>query len=254
MKELGIPAPKPEEINRRAFCKAFEKMDDGGWEDVEFILPHLQRLEDRGLVPQTVALKRGRKYLHVYMERVNGFELASFPKKHKDYKFSVDIAQKTASLFQGFFDAGYYHDDPHGSNIMYDTVGNRCVAVDLNSIETNSDHQIPLKKYINDYARLMATLYLGNYPLDVAVQLLDEGELRQKVVEYRKISDSLTVFDFILESSDLDDLELSELMRNDKLTSRINPIVRGFVLRGLDPSTAPDSFEEILGIQAPMKM
>lgn len=253
MKEFNIPALiPPSEIDRRAFIKDFNNKDD--WEYVKPLLPHLEKLEDLGLVAQTVAIRKTRSKVYLLMERVNGFELASFPKEYKDYKFSVDLAKKAARLFQGFFEAGYYHTDPHSQNIMYDQVKSRCVAVDLDSVVVTAN-DIALKDYVHDYSKLLSDIYLGDSPAYMAHDMLEKGELqnymgeewdefRKKIGSYNSLK-YLSVHTFY---RNLPQLTLL-LMKIKNVDSRIHPVIRDFILRGLNPATCPENFDEILRLK-----
>lgn len=259
MKEFNIPAPiPPSEINRTAFIKDFNNKDD--WDYIKPLLPHLEKLEDLGLVAQTVAIRKTRRKVYVLMERVNGFELASFPKEHEGYKFSLDLAKKAASLFQGFFEAGYYHADPHSHNIMYDQVKSRCVAVDLDSIEVKGN-DISLKDYIQDYSELMLEVYLGNHPLCILDELLSKGELQSYMPEgWEEFNIELEGYKRKGPSGDTYDAEIFDLLRvyshqptsklihERRMGSRIHPVIGDFVLRGLNPTTCPENFDEILNL------
>ena len=256
MKEFNIPAfIPPSEIDRTAFIKDFEKTD---WRYVESLLPHLEKLEDLGLVAQTVAIRETGSKVYILMERVNGFELGSIPEEYEDYRFSVDLAKKAASLFHRFFEAGYYHDDPHSQNIMYDQVKSRCIAVDLDSIIVKDD-DISLKDYVEDYSELMLDVYLGNNPLETLDELFSKGELQQYMPEdweefnrkaegYKRQYPSGEIYDagicdlFRVYSYQL----VSKLMQEKGIYSKLYPVVREFVLRGLNPSTAPENFDDIL--------
>ena len=255
MKEFNMPAPIPaSEINRTAFIKGFRKKHE--WTYVEPLLPHLQKLEDKGLVPQTLGFRRTRENVRLVMERVNGFELSSIPKEYEDYRFSVDLAKKTAALFQGFFEAGYYHADPHSQNIMYDQIKGRCVAVDLDSIEVKGNNT-SLKDYVQGYSKLLSDIYLGDSPADMTHNMLEKGELQnymgEEWDEFKKALSSCNNLEFLsvdtLIYRNLPQLTLL-LMKIKNIDSKIHPVIKDFILRGLNPASCPESFDEILGLEA----
>jgi hypothetical protein len=231
MKELNIPASiPPPEVDRTAFIKEFKENDN--WRYIESLLPHLEKLEDLGLVAQTVAIRKTGSKVSVLMELVNGFELASIPEEYEDYRFSIDLAKKTAALFQGFFESGYYHEDSHSGNIMYDQKRGKCVAVDLDSVAVKGN-DTSLKDYVQDYSKLMLGVYLGTSALDALEDLLLKGGLQLSPITL-----------------------VSKLMQEKGIYSKLHPAVREFVLRGLNPSTAPENFDEILALdpEAPQRM
>lgn len=258
MKEFSIPALiPPSEIDRTAFIKDFERKH--AWGYVEALLPHLEKLENLGLVAQTVAIRKTSSKLSVLMERVNGFELGSFLEEYEDYRFSIDLAKKTAALFQGFFEAGYYHEDPHSGNIMYDQKRGKCVAVDLGSVVVKGD-DISLKDYIQNYSELMLEVYLVDRPLDTLEELLSNGEMQSYMPEgweefniksesyKRKLPSGYYCYDVgILDLLRAYSYQLiSKLMQEKGIDSKIHPAVREFILRGLNPATCPENFNEIL--------
>lgn len=267
MKELNIPALIPvSEINRTAFIKDFNIKDD--WEHIKSLLPHLEKLENLGLVVQTVAIRKTGSQVDVLMERVNGFELGSISEEYHDYRFSIDLAKKTAVLFQGFFEAGYYHSDPHSGNIMYDQKRGKCVAVDLDSLVTHENNDISIKQYVQDFSDLMIGLWLGKdggRTTEIIESLLYREELKQYMNGLwedfiGKISPYKQVFkdeDFFYSSNGADPtfreysyIIMRNLIKARGLDAKIDPVVKDFILRGLNPATCPESFDEILRLKA----
>lgn len=260
MKELSIPASKLQpEINREAFVKSFV----GEGRRIKRILTYLQELENKGLVPDTVGLRKEPKErkIYLYMERVNGFALKSFSPEDADYRLPLDLAQKVASLFKGFYDAGYYHTDPHYGNIMYDQVNSRCVAVDLDSIRSNKNNHIPLKRYVQDFAELMTSIYLGDKVEFVLGNLLRKGEVQRYLDdEWEEFNREIGAYKHKGVEGDFYDSRANGVLRqysyklvskliSDRVGCKINPVVKDFVLRGLNPSTAAKNFDEVLALE-----
>lgn len=247
--------PAPHEPNRRAFVKIFTLADE--WESTEWILPHLDNLERAGVVAETVALRRGRKYMYVYMKRVNGYELAKLPKRLGEFKMSVGFAQGVAILFQDFYNAGYYHDDPHSSNIMYDVLRDKFVAVDVDSITPN-DGEIPLSEYVRDFSFLMLGVYLGFHPIDQMSELLGSDELEHfmpttwpdfvKNDPKAKMEKYVPGFENLLERFSREPVLL--FLERAGLAGKTNPLVLDFILRGINRESCPENFDEILRLKA----
>ncbi|MDO8660097.1 MAG: hypothetical protein Q7K54_05910 [Candidatus Parcubacteria bacterium] len=241
---------------REAFPKTFSKWD---WQYAGQTLPYLQKLEDRGLVPETVAIEEHEDgAVSAYMRRVNGFDLDSIPHKYTKYFHTVNFAKKTAELFQGFFDLGYYHNDPHSRNFMYDVEQKKVVAVDLlDSVQTNKGN-IPLTKYVYDYAWLLASVLTGiNEVRSRADGLRIEGRLGKYIGEKDETEFKRKAKKIKIGSKKYQDLveEYSAILVTRQLETRgiglnLNQVVRGFVLRALNPPTIPANFDEILNLQS----
>lgn len=250
------PLLKPNsELDRTAVEKVYKNRDYAL--GMKNFFPYLQKLEDLDLIPQTIGYREDEDGLHVFMERVNGFDLANIPPTHEDYKFSVDLAKKAASLCQDFFVAGYHHVDLHSNNIMYDLGRGKCVAVDLDSIGLNKNHEIPLKTYVEEYAELMADIYLGDMPTLIAEKMLQKGELLGHMgEEWKEFKDTVGMYnnpnqidirDLIGE--DLPRIALL-LMKIKGVESKIHPAIKAFILRGLNPATCPQNFDQILRLDS----
>lgn len=246
-----------EEKDRRAFVKTFKPTS---WMEIKWILPHLERLERAGLVAETVAIREEEEKVSIYMEKVNGYDVNSLPDTLKEYKMSLLFAQRLAGLFQGFCEIGYYHDDPNGGNVMYDILKDRIVAVDLDSIVINKG-DIPLRKYVRDFCYLLSEIYLGFHPIDEMVVLLSRGELANYMPttweEFSKNDPQKMLEDWERNGVDQDFADLLEmfsyeptwkLLEEVDLIDELNPQIVNFILRGLNPATCPESFDQIFSL------
>ena len=234
---------------RRTFAKQY---DIHGWDAMQLRLPTLEKLAQKGLIPEPLLLRAGRKNFYLYTERVNGFNVESFPRRLYYIKFSNEFAVQLAKLCQGFYDNGAYHEDLHEGNVMYDLDRKRPVAVDLDSIVPMRSEE--LATYVDDFSELLTTIFLGYNYYDVAqTYSYDNSECPDL---FKRITDRMeeklhTEGDYTY--SQFRDEFAAQVVDyffvKEGIPNRVDARIIDFILRSMDPRTSPQSFDEILALK-----
>lgn len=231
---------KDKEPRRRPFKKQFMIDELPTLQDQD--IPVMERAARLGLAPEPLLLVVGDKGADLYMDRIRGFELGSFPKRFESLKFSTQIAVQLAELCQRLYDTNLYHDDMHEGNVMYDVERNQVVAVDTDSL---LDKKESIDFYVDDFACITTTVYLGYDALD---GWLGYGGDNPDAPEYfHNINKNLSYWGF---KKQYGRKVVEFFFQKERIAEKADPRVLDFILRCWDPKTQPQSFDEIFALKS----
>lgn len=247
---------------RQAFIKPFP-MDEWrtDYYDESERLRLYEKAGNAGISPNllAVALSNDPKGRGAYiLEHVNGFTLRDFPEERDDLKFSVGFAQNLGYLFRAAYSQRLLHTDAHNQNIMYDTDMEKCVFVDITSF-IEVDREFEMKKVVNDFGELLLSTYLGDNPFEHMEEFyrLEEDDTHytfstsefipgmQKIQQQMKKEESGIRQPFWENSR----APILFLLHRKGVLNKIDPVIREFMLRAINPKTCPENFDELFSAQ-----
>lgn len=216
---------------------------------LDSIRNQLEVAANRGFVPRILSVndtKEGRKLLG--MSVVEGPTLFQFAFRDSgNQRLTCSFAIELASLFEGCYGLGIIHEDPNISNIMYNPENRRFTFVDIDSMAPRQDESMAY--CVRDFcdALNMAWLKENTYTTGALEILEDIGELEELMPENwpafqaereRRPYDMGVFMEYSREP-------LESLYKARSIDSYLDPKIKEFVLKGINPNTTPDSFDEL---------